>query len=160
MALAYFFLSDINDDGVITDSDVRPVYLRFDLNNDGQVEAQEFNLKWQEIYRESPLAVLFLRADKNRNHRLQKDEYPSLFSSLGNNADGSVKVSEFASGWVSEHFGTDSDGQALASALDVDFDWVVTAREVDTLLSRYDRNGDGEMEIIEVIQMVKLLPPL
>ncbi|KAK3757096.1 hypothetical protein RRG08_049765 [Elysia crispata] len=159
MALAYFFLSDLNNDGVITDSDVLPVYLRFDLNNDGQVEAQEFNLKWQEIYRESPLAVLFLRADASNDHRLQRDEYPRLFSSLGNNADGSVTVSEFASSWVSEHFGTDKDGQALASALDVDFDWVVTTRETETLLSRYDSNDNGEMEIIEVVQMVKLLPP-
>ncbi|GFO16791.1 calmodulin-like protein 5 [Plakobranchus ocellatus] len=111
MALAYFFLADINDDGVITDSDVKPVYLRFDLNNDGQVEAQEFNLKWQQalcvidvvliafmslvyleqcqIYRESPLAVLFLRADSNKDHRLQADEYPRLFSSLGNNGKSS-----------------------------------------------------------------------
>ena len=56
-------------------------------------------------------------------------------------ADGSVKVSEFAASWVSEHFGTDKDGQALASALDVNFDWLVTTAETDVLLQRYDSNG-------------------
>jgi len=160
MASAYFFLADINDNQVITDDDVRPTYVRFDLNGDGQVAAQEFNVKWQEIYRESPLAVLYLRTDTNHDDDLQADEYPKLFASLGAGKDGSVTESSFELEWVTSDFGRSQDSDALFLAVDTNKDKVISETEVGAFLKKYDLSGNGNIEIIEVVQVAKLFPPL
>jgi len=163
MASAYFFLADLNDNGVITDADVRPTFIRFDLNGDGQVTAQEFNLKWQEIYRESPLAVLYLRADVNHDDDLQPAEYSNLFASLDNSSastSGSVRSSAFTATWVAQDWGRKVDAQALFTAIDGDGDGRASQAEVGAYMKGRDANGNGNIEILEVVQLVKLMPPL
>jgi len=160
MASAYFFLADLNDDGFITDDDVRPAYVRFDLDGDGVVTAEEFNLKWQEVYRESPLAVLYLRADTNKDDDLQPTELPAYFSSLTNTSDGSVTAANFEAAWLSNEFGDAPDARALFAAMDANKDGTATPSEAKSFLMGYDMSGNGNIEIIEVVQIVKLFPPL
>jgi len=160
MATAYFFMADLDDNGVINNDDIKPVYIRFDVNGDGQVEAEEFNLKWQQIYRESPFAVMYLRTDTNGDDDLQATEYPKLFSSMDNQSDGSVRKSEFLKNWVAGNFGRDVDAQALFVAFDTNKDDVMTTAEVGAYMKPYDLNGNANLELLEVLELYKLLPAL
>ncbi|KAK7505100.1 hypothetical protein BaRGS_00003670, partial [Batillaria attramentaria] len=148
---AYFYLTDLDDNGKIDGNDLPAVYGRFDLNGDGSVAAEEFNLKWQMLYREAPFGVLYLRADTNKDDDLTRDEFAHLFSSLSNNTDGSVTRQEFEDGWTSNKFGSVSDADGLINNLDTNHDGVVTPTEVKSVFPTYDVSKNGNMELDELI---------
>ncbi|KAK7095396.1 uncharacterized protein [Littorina saxatilis] len=158
LSTAYFYIADLNDDGQITSSDLQLVYQRFDLDGDGTVTAQEFNLKWQQLWREAPFAVLYLRADTNKDDDLQASEYPRLFSSLGSKADGSVTKAEFMQGWMTSGFGSTSDAGVIFDQLDGNDDDTLTTTEVAHVISRYDVNHNHKVELLELLQIVALVP--
>jgi len=158
LSTAYFFLADINDDAQLDNSDLTLVYQRFDINGDGTVTAQEFNLKWQELWREAPFAVLYLRTDANKDDDLQPEEYPKLFASLGSqsNGTGSVSKAKFISGWAISQFGSPNDALTIFEHLDTDSDGSLTEKEVGTAIAKYDLSHNGKIELLELLQIAKL----
>lgn len=161
LTTAYFYLADLDDSGSINSTDLSAVYLRFDLDGDGSVAAEEFNLKWQQLYREAPFAVLYLRADTSpKDDDLTRDEFAHLFSSLknGTNADGSLTKREFENGWTSSMFGSVADADGLFANLDTNKDGTLTTTEVKGLFERYDVSKNGNMELDELTALYQLEP--
>ncbi|KAL8559849.1 hypothetical protein ACOMHN_030185 [Nucella lapillus] len=157
LSKAYFFLADIDDSSLITTSDLSLVYQRFDMNGDGRVTAEEFNLKWQQLYREAPFAVLYIRADQNGDDDLQKAEFCHLFSSFAS-GNTSVSKSQFVNGWTASEFGTAPDAEAIFSQLDSNHDDVLTSQEMSDLFPHYDLSHNGKIELMELVAMSKLTP--
>ncbi|PVD22114.1 hypothetical protein C0Q70_17918 [Pomacea canaliculata] len=109
-ATAFFLLADLDDNEQIDSNDLSAIYQRFDLNGDGNVQAEEFNLKWQQLYHEAPIAVLYTEADTNKDDELQEAEFSRLFSPFTSKSDGSVTKADFESGWTkSIGFAADAD---------------------------------------------------
>lgn len=158
LTTAYFYLADLDDNGNIESTDLHAIYLRFDLNGDGSVAAEEFNLKWQELYREAPFAVLYLRADTSKDDDLTRAEFTHIFSSLSNNSDGSVTREQFRDQWTASQFGSGDDADGLFRNLDTNGDGTITPQEVNGVFPRYDVSKNGNMELIELIQMYHLEP--
>ncbi|XP_062601556.1 visinin-like protein 1 [Saccostrea cucullata] len=158
-AEAFFYLADLNDDNIIDAKDLNPMYNVFDTDGDGQVTANEFAEKWIGIILEAPLAVLFERADVNKDNILTKHEFSLYFSSFDTNGDHSVTRTEFEHGWVSSGFGTTQESDTFFAALDTDGDGRITAsHDLNTRFTTLDVNHDHHLIILEVVKMAALLP--
>lgn len=159
MSTAYFDLADFDDNGQVTSSDIQQMYNRFDMDGNGNITAQEFNLKWQQIYREAPFAVLFLRADTSKDDNLQKAEFGHLFSSLTNNSDGAVTQSDFESGWATLACDLSFDADIIFYRLDTNNDKVLMPSEMEHQFSQYDTNHNGNVELLELVSILVRLYP-
>ncbi|KAJ8300728.1 hypothetical protein KUTeg_022247, partial [Tegillarca granosa] len=124
-ANAFFYLADINDDNIVDQHDLAPLYQVFDLDGDGQVTANEFAKKWAGIITETPLAVLFERSDSNKDNSLR---------------DGSVNKSEMEQGWTSDKLGLVASSDTLFTHMDVNHDGRISTSDLDHLFTNYDSN--------------------
>ncbi|XP_048777475.1 calcium-binding protein LPS1-alpha-like [Ostrea edulis] len=158
-AEAFFYLADLNDDNIIDDKDLNPLYNVFDTDGDGQVTANEFATKWMGIILEAPLAVLFERSDVNKDNILSHNEFSKFFSSFDTNGDHAVTRAEFEHGWVSSNFGTTPEADTFFSGLDTNHDGRITAsRDLNARFTALDINHDHHLIILEVVKMAALLP--
>ncbi|XP_053380158.1 uncharacterized protein LOC123555032 [Mercenaria mercenaria] len=158
LANAYFHLADLNDDKIINLHDFGPIYHVFDLNHDGSVSGREFATKWEDIIRETPFAVLFERADTDKDEFLSHNEFRNLFSSFDSNSDGLVNNQEFDNGWSHADFALMSDADMLFADIDKNGDGNITGHsDMDKLFTTYDSNGDGKLALQEVIQVTSIL---
>jgi len=158
LANAYFQLADVTDDNVIDRHDYGPIYTLFDLNHDGTVSAKEFTGKWESIIRETPFAVLFTRADTDKNVYLSHAEFRNFYVSFDINLDGKVDNREFDAGWSHADFALLSDADMLFTDIDRNHDGYVTGSpDLDYFFTNYDTNGDNKLALQEVVQMQGLL---
>lgn len=158
LADAYFHLADITDDKVINQADYGLLYHVFDLNSDRKVTAQEFAKKWEDIIRETPFAVLFERADTDKDEFLSRSEFGSFFGSFDTDGNSRITKTEFANGWHSADFALLSDADRLFALLDNNHDSAITATpDMSHQFTVYDTNQNGQLDLLEVIQMKSLL---
>ncbi|KAL5013078.1 hypothetical protein ScPMuIL_011629 [Solemya velum] len=160
LAAAIFHLADLNNDNIINQQDLSPIYGRFDINGNGNVTAQEFATKWEEIIREAPFAVLFLRADTDHNNHLSTAEFGTFFSPFDANSNHVVTRAEFHSGWQSMHFGGLANAAKVFAHADTNHDGELTSTDTTALLSSYDANHNSLMEILEISQMSQGIRPV
>ncbi|KAL3871331.1 hypothetical protein ACJMK2_039338 [Sinanodonta woodiana] len=157
LAVAFFHLADLTDDAVIDNRDLRPLYHVFDLNGDGSVTPNEFRDKWVDIIMESPFAVLFERADTNRDEFLSQHEFSLYFSSFDSNKDHLVSQTEFENGWHASDFGLSRDADIVFAQLDSDHNGSISPTiEMPALFTKYDTNHDNKLAMLEVTQMKTL----
>uniref|UniRef100_A0A194ANK5 Putative insoluble matrix shell protein 5-like protein n=1 Tax=Pinctada fucata TaxID=50426 RepID=A0A194ANK5_PINFU len=157
-AEAYFYLADLNDDNIIDEHDLNPLYNVFDLDGDGSVTAQEFAQKWVGIIMEIPVAVLFERSDVNKDNHLTSQEFSKFFSSFDQNSDNSVNKQEFENGWTKAGFGLMAEADTFFAKLDLDQNGALNGQDMTQLFTKYDLNKDNMMMILEATQMSLLLP--
>lgn len=157
MSRAYFFLADLDGNGVLDAKDSAAVYARFDLNGDGQVTSQEFVTEYSKIYHDIPFVLLFERVEKDNNNdqHLTKQEFSQLFKSFTKAVDGSVQKADFEKQWTDSKFGSLKDADDVFASFDTDKNNVITTAEVDAKFSSIDANGNGAIEILEVISLSK-----
>lgn len=152
-ANAFFYLADINDDNIVDQHDLAPLYQVFDLDGDGQVTANEFAKKWAGIITETPLAVLFERSDSNKDNSLSKTEFEGLLHSFDKNGDGSVNKSEMEQGWTSDNLGLVASSDTLFTHMDVNHDGRISTSDLDHLFTNYDSNHNGKLDMLETVKV-------
>ncbi|XP_063419951.1 insoluble matrix shell protein 5-like [Mytilus trossulus] len=158
---AYFYLADLNDDGIINSKDLAPLHHVFDLDGNGNVTAKEFGEKWMGIIRETPFTVLFVRSDLNKNNLLNKTEYNNFFISFDADHDGKVSKSEIETAWKANGFAdTVKDSDVLFDKLDNNHDGFLSSPDMSHWFNVYDTNHDSHLDIIETVKMSLLLPPV
>ncbi|XP_067660661.1 insoluble matrix shell protein 5-like [Haliotis asinina] len=157
LANAYFVLADLNADGVIDHKDLTILYSRFDIDGNGKVSGQEFNHKWQDIYKESAFAVLFTRADADKNEHLSKAEFTKLFEPFDSDKDNAVTRSEFEAGWTKENFGNKAQADTLFRNLDSNHDNKITSVDTNRLYMTYNANHDSHVDLIELSKISLLV---
>lgn len=156
-ATAFFLLADLDDNEQIDSNDLSAIYQRFDLNGDGNVQAEEFNLKWQQLYHEAPIAVLYTEADTNKDDELQEAEFSRLFSPFTSKSDGSVTKAEFESGWT-KSIGFAADADSVFTSLDTNHDGVLTTGEVSHAFHTFDVSHNGSIDLLELLAIGKVFP--
>ncbi|XP_059172810.1 uncharacterized protein LOC131953590 [Physella acuta] len=152
---AYFFLADLDGNGYIDRVDDNNIYARFDLNGDGTVQAQEFMIKYSDVYHEVPFVILFERVEKDNNNdqHLTKTEFSQLFKSFKTAADGSVAKADFLKTWTDSKFGSQQDAETVFKSFDANSDDVISTTEVGDKFSALDISGNGSIEILEAIAL-------
>ncbi|KAH9496458.1 hypothetical protein Btru_010916 [Bulinus truncatus] len=147
---AYFFLSDLNGDGVIDRYDNDNIFARFDLNGNGFVEGQEFVTKYSQVYHEVPFVLLFERVEsKNHNDQhLTRPEFSQLFQSLTSAADGSVTKADLVKAWTEGKFGSQQDAESVFKSFDTNKDNVITTSEVLAKFDSLDVNGGATAVVL------------
>ncbi|KAK6190709.1 hypothetical protein SNE40_002512 [Patella caerulea] len=153
---AYFHLVDFDQNNLIENSDINKLYLRFDLNNNCMVEAEEFNLKWQSIYKEVPFTVLFLRADVNKGGYLTQQEFINLLHTFDTDNNLSISKKELENGWFTEKFGHIKDADYLFNSLNKDGTGGISADDMTKVFKQYDVSHNNKMEILEITEMRSL----
>ncbi|VDI79448.1 Hypothetical predicted protein [Mytilus galloprovincialis] len=140
---AYFYLADLNDDGIINSKDLAPLHHVFDLDGNGNVTAKEFGEKWMGIIRETPFTVLFVRSDLNKNNLLNKTEYNNFFISFDADHDGKVSKSEIETAWKANGFAdTVKDSDILFDKLDNNHDGFLSSSDMSHWFNVYDTNRE------------------
>ncbi|XP_064616670.1 uncharacterized protein LOC135480697 [Liolophura sinensis] len=160
IAVAYFLLADLNDDGVIDQSDLDALYKLFDRDGNGQVSAEEFSLTWQKIILDMPFAVMFEAGDINKDDLLTAQEFNSAFFYLDTNRDQQLREGEFSAQWMNRGFGASHQATELFNQMDLNRDHVVSAADLSQLFTRYDSSLDHKISLAEMIHMAGLVPPL
>ncbi|XP_071096856.1 uncharacterized protein [Haliotis cracherodii] len=153
LANAYFVLADLNADGVIDHKDLTILYSRFDVDGNGKVSGEEFNHKWQDIYKESAFAVLFTRADNNKDEHLSTAEFTKLFKPFDTDKDNAVSKAEFEAGWTKENFGNKAQADALFRGIDSNHDNKITSVDTSHLYRMYNANHDDHVDLIELAKI-------
>ncbi|CAL1529745.1 unnamed protein product [Lymnaea stagnalis] len=150
---AYFFLSDLDGNGVIDRTDNNNIFARFDLNGDGMVQGPEFVTKYTEVYHEVPFVILFERVEKSNNNdqHLTRSEFSQLFRSF--TVGGTVIKESFLKTWVDSKFGSVKDAEDVFTSFDANNDDVISTAEVGAKFTGLDKNGNGTIEILEAIEV-------
>jgi len=98
-----FNQADKNQDGELTESDLRVIFLDFDVNNDSQITEKEFETDWTTVFHlgnTDEAHTLFARADINDDNVLNDKDLPGIFAYFDMDGDNLVSMSEFLTQWA------------------------------------------------------------
>lgn len=92
---------------------------------------------------------MFVRYDANKDEKIDRDEFNTIFRAWGDNGDGTVTRNDFTNFWTTGSYGSVDEATKVHNALDFSQTGVINQDDVRTLYSRIDSNSDNLLEFDE-----------
>ncbi|CAD5122897.1 DgyrCDS11299 [Dimorphilus gyrociliatus] len=134
---------------LITERDTNIIAAWCDEEGRGLVNEAEWKTNFPGLLRAISWGVMFVRYDANKDEKIDRDEFNTIFRAWDSNGDGSVTLDEFTTFWTTGSYGSQTEAEKVHGALDFNSDGVINQDDVDTLYSLIDSNSDNLLEFDE-----------
>ena len=152
-------------------SKMRKAVLTYIASRLTQNEIEELNKNFQEIddNNDGKLTLEEIKTAINRNKNINIDHIEEIFKSIDTDGSGSIEYTEFISAFLDKSLYLRKEKLREAFSLfDVDHSGKINneeiakvlgmnkkSKEIRTIIEKYDRNKDGEIDFDEFFEMMK-----